>query len=285
MLNLLPQPLESLFLTFFFVYLRVGAAVFSMPVLSADSVSRPIRAGIAFWVAVVLAGPMLGLAGSGTGLPFPAAGRIYNGILDFSLAVLAEMAIGLSLGFAAQTLLSTIGLAGEMIGQQSGFSAASVFDPITGQDVFLIAQIKIWIGLMIFLVINGPETVLTVAADSFRIIGPGEGFPLGNLGAAGHDVFLMDSGRRAALISVVFKMGLQLAAPMIAAMMLVNIAEAFIARTAPQLNILAVGFAIRISLSLFILWMSMRYIVIAFQWFLTRYTTYAEAFLSRLAPS
>ena len=282
--NLLPQPLESIFMTFFFVYLRIGAAVFSMPVLSADSVSRPIRAGIAFWVAVVLAAPLMGLGETGAEMPFPAAGREYHGIVDFSLAVMAELAIGLSLGFAAQVLLSAIGLAGELVGQQSGFSAASVFDPITGQDNFLIAQIKTWIGLMIFLAINGPETVLSVVADSFRIIGPGEGFPLGNLGAAGSEVFLLDEGRRAALITIVFKMGLQIAAPMIVAMMLVNIAEAFIARTAPQMNILAVGFAVRISMSLFILWLSMQYIATAFQWFLSRYTAYAEAFLSRLAP-
>ena len=59
--------------------------------------------------------------------------------------------MGFFLGFLGQILVQSIALAGEIIGQQAGFSAASIFDPITGQDVFLMEQILTMFGTMIFL--------------------------------------------------------------------------------------------------------------------------------------
>ena len=283
-MTILPPAYEPAFMTFFFVYVRVSAAVLTMPILSNTSVPRPVQAGIALWIAVVLLGPIWGLHEAQTGKAIPVVVREYQGLVDFSIAVAAEVLIGLTLGFIAQVFLNTIGIAGEIIGQQAGFSAASVFDPLTGQDIFLMAQIQTWIGSLVFFVIGGPEKILSVLTDSFFVVAPGEGFQLAHLTQGGWEVLLYSEGRRVALATMMFKMGVQLAAPMIAAMVLISIAEAFIARTVPQLNIMVVSFAVRISISLLFLSAMMGFSLSSFGHYLDKYTQYAESVLKRLVP-
>ncbi len=282
-MTLLPEPFEDMFMTFFFVYVRVAGAVFTMPVLSNTSVSRSIRAGIAFWIAMVIIGPIWELNQPQLTLTIPPVPRVYEGVIDFSIAIMAEMGIGMAIGFIGQIFVHTIGIAGEVIGQQAGFSAASVFDPITGQDIFLMAQINTWIGLLIFITIDGPEKILMVLMDSFQFFAPGEGFAIANFGSAGYETLLFSEPRRLALASAMYTMGIQIAAPMIGSMILVSIAEAFLARTSPQLNIMVVGFAIRISMSLVILLSVFEYTTFAYSDYLQNYSEYAFAFLKRLA--
>ena len=281
----MPAPYDNVFLSFFFVFVRVVAVVNAMPVLSNQTVLRPVRLAIAFWVSLVILGPTLGLNEWQQGRPLPAVVGTYEGVLHFAVAVAAEMVIGLVLGFIGQMLVNSITLAGEIIGQQSGFSAASVLDPITGQDIFLMATIKIWFATLIFLAIGGPELIFSALADSFRLIGPGEGVSLLRLGEVGYKIFNYSDGTRMAMASIMYKVGVQIAAPMVGAMILISVAEAFIARTVPQLNILVVGFAVRIVIGLYLLYWMMRFTVEKFELFLGQYTQYAEAALNRLAGS
>lgn len=279
--SLLPQPYENWFMTFFFVYVRVSAAVLTMPVVSGHSVPGPIRAGIAFWVAVVVMGPTWGLVDNPTS-SMPAVERVYNGVIDFALAVAGEAAIGIALGFIGEMLIFAFGLSGEIIGQQAGFSAASVFDPITGQDNFLMAQIKIWFATIVFIIVGGPESVLQVVWLSFEAIGPGEGLSIAQLGDSGWHI-LIEDGQRDAMMSIMFVIGIQLAIPMIATMVLISLAEAFIARTVPQMNIMSVGFAVRISMALLFLGYLIHHIVMVMSDHLRDYPAYGLALIERIA--
>lgn len=283
--TILPQPYESQFLTFFFVYVRVSVAVFTLPVLSNEAVTGPVRAGLAFWITIVLIGPIFGLHENQLPWLVPLTTDVYTGVIHFALAVAAEFLIGLAIGFISTMLLQTIGLAGEIIGQQAGFSAASVFDPITGQDIFLIAQMNLLFATLVFIVIDGPGIALSALADSFRIVGPGEGFLWMNFADAGLRTLVYDGGQGDALISILYKVAVQIAAPMIGAMMLISITEAFLARSVPQLNILVVGFAIRIAMSLIILTSWMLFMVPKYSEYLKNIRFYTDAFLSYLGAA
>ena len=81
---------------------------------------------------------------------------------------------------------------------------------------------------------------------------------------------------------MLYRAGVQIAAPIMVAMILVSVAEAFIARIVPQLNILAVGFAVRISISLVILAGMIPFIYDFYSNYLMQYVMYANAFLQRL---
>lgn len=284
MVNLLPAAYETQFMIFFFILMRMTGAVFSMPVLSAQTVPRPIRAAIAFWLAVLFAAPYIGLSPGEGGEALASSMRVYNGVIDFGLAAVCEFLIGLVLGFIFQILIAAVELSGEIIGKQAGFSAASVLDPVTGQDSFLLSQIKVWIATVVFLVIGGPEMVVMAISKSFQVIGPGEGFSFAVFSEAGYRTFVFDDGRQYALMSMLYIIGLRIALPMIGGMLLVSLAEAFIARTAPQLNIMSVGFAIRLSMALFILGNLIVFIIAALKSHLQSYVRYSSAFLSWMTP-
>lgn len=280
--TLLPEPWETQFLTFFLVFVRVSAVVISMPVIGGEMISRPIRAGIAFWLTVALTAPLIGLpSGDGNSL-IPLVQNDFLNVFDFAIAVITEFMIGFALGFIAQVIVQTIALAGEIIGQQAGFSAASVFDPVTGQDTFLMAQINSLFGTMIFLVIGGPEMVLVTMAESFRLLPAGEGVSLAAFSAASYDVLLLSESQQQALGSMMYNVAIRIAAPLIGAMFLVSLSEAFLARTAPQLNILAVGFAIRIGMSLLVMFSSIAVTTMTFKNFILTYDAIAIAFMEKI---
>lgn len=281
--TLLPEPYDSYLLTFFFIYVRVGMMVFTMPVLSNNTVPNPVKAGIAFWLSFVLAAPMIGMPGTDGTLLVPLVDRYYNGMFEFGLAIAAEAAVGATLGFIGQILVQTYALAGEIIGQQAGFSAASVFDPVTGQDTFLMAQLKSLFATVLFLVINGPMIAFEVVADSFLLLPPGDWFSFGGFAAAGHHTMVLEENQQRAMASMMYDIGFRLASPIIATMFLVSLAEAFLARTAPQLNILAVGFAIRIAISLMVLILMMRLSVLEFTDYLFGLEKMMNRFVERLA--
>ncbi|MBZ0258602.1 flagellar biosynthetic protein FliR, partial [bacterium] len=161
-----------------------------------------------------------------------------------------------------------------------------VFDPITGQDIFLMAQVNTLLGTMIFFAVSGPEHILEFLAASFQLLKPGEGVSIMHYRDMIEHVLLFDNGQRVhALGTMMYKVGLQIAAPIMVTMFLVSLAEAFIAKVSPQLNILAVGFAIRIGISLIVLFNSMPTTMLRFKYHVLNYKIYAEAALSWLAPT
>lgn len=277
--TLLPQPYESQFLTFFFVYVRVSVAVFTLPVISNEAVTGAVRAGIAFWVTIVLIGPIIGLSEAELPWLMPLTTEVFKGVVHFMLAIVMEVLIGMALGFIASMFLQTIGLAGEIIGQQAGFSAASVFDPITGVDVMLLAQVNMLFATLLFITIDGPGTTLMVLAKSFEVIGPGEGFVWMSYADAGLRTLVYDAGEGFALVSMLYMVAVQIALPMIGSMVLISVTEAFLARSVPQLNIMVVGFAIRITMSLIILISWMMFMIPKYKAYLQQIAFYSDAFL------
>lgn len=282
--NLLPPEFSDLFITFFFVYVRVVTMIFVMPAVSNETVFTPIRVGLSFWITILLLAPEFGANEGEIYARFSIAQEEINGLMGFITALTCEILIGFMLGFIGQVLLVAISISGEIIGQQAGFSAASVLDPVTGQDAFLMATVKLWVGTIIFIVIGGIESGLQILGHSFVLIEPGAGFVASQLGDAGYQVFNWNESGKA-LGSIMYLFGVQIAAPMITAMVLISVAEAFIARTVPQLNILVVGFAIRIAIGLFLLHNMMIFTTEKFRLHMNLYTEYAMAALSHLQGS
>src|SRR5439155_13973417 len=108
-----------------------------------------------------------------------------------------------------------------------GLLSASVFDPITNEQVSIVSQFKLFLAMVIYLLIDGHHLLLRAVAESFRAV------PIGWLrvgkGAATH---LSDT-----LLRDLFRMAVQIAAPSIVTMFLITIALAFMARTIPEMNI------------------------------------------------
>lgn len=165
------------------------------------------------------------------------------------LAVLAQqILLGVLLGFTLRLAFAAIDVAGELIGMQMSLSFAVSYDPQNAGQTPVISEFLGLITTLIFLAMNGHLLVLSVLAESFKLL-PVSATPFG----AGSFASFM------AWSSVMFSAGLLLALPLIAALLIANLAMGVLARVAPQLNIFAVGFPVTLMSGFIVLMFSIPY--------------------------
>lgn len=202
---------------------------------------------------LVLASPLLGVSTSFAGAKigmiavlslasYAAVGAPLQGPLaPFEWGVLAvrEALIGFALAFVVQCVLLAVRVAGEMVGHDMGFNMGALVDPETGVSSPLVTQFYEGLFLVGLLAVDGHHLILRALADSFVQA------PVGVLaGAAG----LADIAQ--ILVAEMFNAGIVFALPVLVLMTIVSILIALIARAVPQINIMDVGFTLRILVGL-----------------------------------
>lgn len=154
-----------------------------------------------------------------------------------TLAVAWELAVGLIIGFAAAMLFAGVQFGGHLIDQELGLQQANLLDPMLNEQISILGQFKVLLATLIYLLINGHHLLISALSDSFRSV------PLMGLrfseGAALH---LSDT-----LMRDLFRMGVEIAAPALVTLFLITIAMAFMARTAPEMNIFGFSFTLRLA--------------------------------------
>ncbi|HVL75574.1 MAG TPA: flagellar biosynthetic protein FliR [Noviherbaspirillum sp.] len=159
------------------------------------------------------------------------------------LVILAQqLVIGLAMGFAMRIVLAAVEMAGEISGLTMGFGFATFFDPQTRARTSVIAQFLSLLTLMIFLALNVHLMMLSTLAHSFVTL-PISADPVGVSGF----------GQIARWGGLIFSSGVQLALPMIAALLLTNIALGILTRAAPQLNLFGIGFPVTVGAGFIVL--------------------------------
>jgi flagellar biosynthetic protein FliR len=137
-----------------------------------------------------------------------------------------------------------------MIGLQMGLSFAVFIDPQNSTQSPIVGSFLSMILTLLFLAINGHLMMISAVVDSFRAV------PIGiDARHTYHWLQLASAG------SQVFVSGLQIAMPIIGAMMLANLTLGVLTRTAPQLNLFAVGFPVTLIVGLLMLLLGMSYLM------------------------
>lgn len=229
MLTVTSGQLEAWLAAFFWPFARVLALLVAAPVYGENALPLRVRIGLAIAIALVLAPtlpappqvPPLSLAG---------------------VAVLArELLIGFALGYTVRMVFSAVEAAGELSGLQMGLGYATFFDtqsnevPVLGQFLGLVAT-------LFFLAADGHLHTLRVLADTFQTL------PVSAHALAPDGLYAL-----AQWGAEIFKAGLLIALPLIAAMLVANLALGILARAAPQLNLFAVGFPLTLASGLVML--------------------------------
>jgi len=211
-----------------------GIFVFS-PIFSSQAI--PPRIKIFFAVALSLAVYPLLLATRPLEWFMP-TGSLTAALDLWSLVpyVANELLIGTLIGFAAVIPLAGMQLGGRIASQQMGLGLAEVFSPGEA-DSGITSQLFNLVGLAIFLIAGGHRVLFRVLVGSFERI------PLGGSMGPGRVLDLV-----VGLLQSAFELGVRVAAPLLCLTFLQTVAMGFIARTVPQLNILSVGFIVRILL-------------------------------------
>lgn len=146
--------------------------------------------------------------------------------------VIQQVAIGVTLGFAARLLFAVFEIAGEFIGLQMGFSFAGFFDPNGGTE----SAVGTWLntlGMMLFVALNAHLLLVDALVSSFGA------FPIAADPFSSFALLRIDR-----LGGEVFRMALSLALPSTVLLIFINLVLGFTSRVAPQLSIFSVGFPV-----------------------------------------
>src|SRR5439155_11312656 len=223
---------------FFYPFFRIAALASTAPLLSHPSVPRQARVALALLMTVLVAPTLPAVAPIS---PFSTVGLIL---------IVEQVLAGMALGFTMQIAFAAVELAGDVIGLQMGLSFAAFIDPQNSEQTPLIGGFFSLTLMLVFTAINGHLLLLGALIDSFRA------FPMSVEG-----VHWYDWQRLASAGSQLFAAGLQIALPVIGAMMLANLALGVLTRTAPQLNLFAVGFPVTLAVGLLMLLLGLPYLM------------------------
>ena len=229
MIALSAQTIELAIASLLWPFVRILAVIGTAPLLSHRLVPVRVKIGLALLTAFVIA-PTIPVPATSLASP--------TGIV----LLLQQILVGVAIGFTLRIVTAAVELAGELIGLQMGLNFAGFFDPATNDQGTPVGAFLSMMVALLFLAINGHLLVLGGLAESFRI------FPIGVDGFAFNDWH-----RIASLGAELFRIGLYVALPIIATLMICNLGLGILARVAPQLNIFAVGFALTVLVGFFML--------------------------------
>jgi flagellar biosynthesis protein FliR len=200
---------------------RVGMLMVFAPFFGSQAIAARIKVGLTVGLTAVL---------------FPLAGvnRIAGTSSNWIPALLGEAAVGLLMGLAVQFVFEGVQFAGQILGFQLGYSLENIIDPQTQVDTPVLAVFQQTVAILIFLQLGIHRWVLRSLAQSFDYLPPGT---IGSIPAAASG--LMQAAGRMMII------GAQMAAPVLVATMLTDVALGFIGRAAPQLPVMLVGISIK----------------------------------------
>ena len=140
--------------------------------------------------------------------------------------VLGELLIGIMFGAGARILMSALQVGGQLIGMQSGLAMAQQFDPTQGSSGALISVFLSMIAVVLMLNAGVHRMMLQAAADSYSVFPPGGTPPVGDAANWGLSA-----------VSAAFRIGLQIAAPVLVFALVFNLALGLISRLIPQVQI------------------------------------------------
>lgn len=199
--------------------IRPGAAFLVAPIFGAAFVPVQLRLIVALAIGI----PALAAAD----FTLPADGIAS---LEGLLLVGGEVMVGLTLGFAVQIGFSAALIAGETIGNAMGLGFAAMVDPASGQSNPAIGQLLAILATFLFLAVDGHLALAAIVVESYRTLPPGAAWiPAGSI------MGLVLFG------GILFAAGLAIALPVGSALILVQIIMGVLARSAPTLNLFAVG--------------------------------------------
>lgn len=215
--------------SFFLTLIRVSLLVFMLPFYGGENVPAPVK-GAFCMVLTMAVWPQLSFPGNLLpGHPF--------GLL---LLILGELMVGLMLSLFVNFIFAGIQTGGQIMGFQMGFTMIQVADPLSGNQISITSHLLYMVTLVCFLALDGHLFLLQALASSFAIMPPGG--------------FLMRPAILSEIIALsgnMFVLALKIAGPVMAALFLIELALALMARAAPQMNLLIIGMPIKIAVGFF----------------------------------
>lgn len=228
---------------FMMLFVRISALVITAPIVGNQAVPIQVKIALSLFLALVLY-PMVASH----------APNVDLSLGGLALLAIKEVCVGLILGFVTGLIFDGVLLAGELIGFDMGISIASAIDPENGRTNPVIGVFLSMVMMLVFLSINGHHFVFQALYLSYEAV------PVGSF-----TISAISVDRMVAITGVVFAVGIKLAAPVMVASFMVNIALGILVRVAPQMNVFIVSMPLKIGMGLIVLMVSAPMMVYVFK--------------------
>ncbi|RYZ83003.1 MAG: flagellar biosynthetic protein FliR [Moraxellaceae bacterium] len=198
---------------------RFSGLLMLMPVIGTRLVPARTRIVLAFFLSI-MAIPLL-----------PAPPKLDLLSLATLLIVGQELLLGMMMGFIFMLVFQVFVLAGQFMALKLGMGFSAMNDPTTGISVTSLSQFYLLLVTLCFIGMNGHILLIEALVRSYQTFPPGA-----------IDLTREHFIKIALLSSWLFEKALMMSLPVFAFLMVINIAFGVMSRSAPQLNIFAVGF-------------------------------------------
>jgi flagellar biosynthetic protein FliR len=222
------DPLAEKLLAFATVLTRVSALVLVVPVFSWQNIPVRIKAATVLLLTIfffMVKAPQVSVASDSP--------------LQIILILAMEATYGLALGLVLALVFGAVGLYGRMVERQMGLALAEVIDPMTGERSQPLSMLLEMLFIIMFLAANGHHLFVLTISRSYDVFAAGTIPNISTLTAG-----VMEAG------STMLIAALRLAAPLLAAFLLLLVALGVLARVAPEMNILFISLPMRVGLGL-----------------------------------
>lgn len=162
------------------------------------------------------------------------------------LEAVRSLVIGAMLGFTVNLVFTAVRYAGSVAGMQIGFAIVNSFDPMSNSQISVISQLYYLLAVLIFFVSGAHQILVAAMFQSCLVVPPYASFSM----TGGAWQIMQEYG-------TIFTIGLRIASPVVVVLLLVSASMGIIVKTVPQINVLVVGFPIKIAVGLITLGLSL----------------------------
>lgn len=210
------------------IFVRISAFIFIAPFYSINNVPRRLRAGLAFFIALVIYSVL------------PKGSLAYSTVIEYAVLVIKEAIAGILIGLSANICYSIISFAGRIIDMDIGFAMVSVLDPVSKEQTSITGTFYNYLFMLIMVCSDMPHYLLKAIVDAYQLI------PLGNV------QFNMNKIYNSFLIYLgdYLVIGFRIVLPIFAVILVTNIILGVLAKVAPQMNMFVVGMQLKIMMGL-----------------------------------
>lgn len=165
-------------------------------------------------------------------------------ILSLFILIIAEVMIGVTLGFVAKAVFGAVEFCGQIVGMQMGFSMSSMFDPGMGQ-IPLMSLFQSLLATLLFLSMGAHHMFIRAMIDSYTLI------PVGGWHMSGTLITFLTT-----ITTGIFLLGIKLAAPVMVALLATTVILGVMSRSFPQMNVFIISMPVNIGVGFVILGLS-----------------------------
>ncbi|MGY1825665.1 MULTISPECIES: flagellar biosynthetic protein FliR [unclassified Blastococcus] len=205
---------------------RAAGFILLAPPFNSRVIPGPVKGALALALAVLLSTQIAPT------LPEPTAGFLL-------VTAVTEVVIGAALGFVVQVLFTAVQMAGDVLDLAGGFSLQPGYDPMAMTQNSSLGKLHYLLATTLLFTSGGHLLMVKGFATSYEGLPVGGDVPTDQIAAVLITAF-----------SMMFLAALQIAGPMVAVLLLADVALALLSRAAPALNVFSLGFPVKIMLTL-----------------------------------